>query len=185
MSAAVAATCAKALVICDEGRYRTLMPEFDGFSFQIAVRLLFQVCESERVSIRRSRGEMTSELQLSCPCRWPADGAIQSSSIAVGLDMVASRPTMAWKLHSALRSQLRRASICRGEILCACKWICTVERGASLVDPRLGLGWSKQCIAGIPIIEIMPLTAKRNCDGMSTLMTGPEAKLKNFGCHVV
>ena len=43
ISAAVASICAKALLICDEGRYLTLIPELAGSAFQEAVRLAFHV----------------------------------------------------------------------------------------------------------------------------------------------
>ena len=53
------------------------------------------------------------------------------------------------------------------------------------MDPKLVLGWSTMSMAGMPIVEMMPLTAKRNCEGTSTLMTGPAAKLKKLGRHAV
>ena len=98
MSAAVVSTCANACLIRDDGRYRTLIPELVGSVFQAVVRLAVQVRVSDRVSIKISRGDITTELQLRWPCVWPAPVVMQSNSIAVGLAMVCSQPTIAWKL---------------------------------------------------------------------------------------
>ena len=68
MSAAVVSTCANGFLIWLDGRYRTLIPEFVGSAFQAVVRLAVQVDVSDRVSIRISRGDMTTELQLRSPC---------------------------------------------------------------------------------------------------------------------
>ena len=67
MSAAVVSTCAKGFLIWHDGRYRTLIPEFVGSTFQAVVRLVDQVRVSVRVSIRMRRGDMTTELQLRSP----------------------------------------------------------------------------------------------------------------------
>ena len=55
----------------------------------------------------------------------------------------------------------------------------------SFVDPRLGRGRSIVWSAGSSMVEISPLTAGPNCDGMSTLMIGPLLKLKKFRRQVV
>ena len=68
MSAAVAATCAKIGFVFVDGRYRTLMPAVVGFLYHASVRLEFHVGASERVSISRSLGDMTSVLQLRDAC---------------------------------------------------------------------------------------------------------------------
>ena len=95
MSAVVASTCANGALICNERRYRTLIPDVDGSEFQAAVRCLFQVSVPFLVSIKISRGDNTSALQLRSPSWCPAAVAIVSRSIAVGLDIVVNIPTMA------------------------------------------------------------------------------------------
>ena len=110
---------------------------------------------------------------------------MQSINNAVGLAIVFKQPTIAWKSVSALRSHFSSDSIWRGEIFPAYRCICMVALGASLVEPKLLLGWSMVCNAGKPIVEMMPLTANRNCAGTSTLMIGPAENVKKFGLHAV
>ena len=111
MSAVVASTCANVGFTLAEGRYRTLIPADVGCRFQASVRCLVQVVASVRVSTKSSFGEMTSLLQHKSAWVCPADADMQSSSIAVGLDMVFSTPTMACTSLSALLSQPSRASV--------------------------------------------------------------------------
>ena len=95
MSAEVASTCAKVDFVLEEGRYRILMPAMVGSCRHAVVKLLLQAWLSDRVSTSSSRGEMTRVLQLSSACVKPADADMTSTSIAVGLDMEVSTPTMA------------------------------------------------------------------------------------------
>ena len=62
MSAAVACTCANRGLVLADALYRILIPDVLGFCCQAAVRLVPQVDASERVSTRRSLGEMISVL---------------------------------------------------------------------------------------------------------------------------
>ena len=96
MSAAVACTCANRGLVLEDALYLILMPDVFGFCCQAVVRLELQVDASERVSTKRSLGEMTSVLQLRAACVWPAVGDMTSTSIAVGLAMVLVVPMMAW-----------------------------------------------------------------------------------------
>ena len=58
---------------------------------------------------------------------------------------------------------------------------CSDARGASFVDPRLGLELSMQWSAGSPRESITALTMCLPCSGVSTMMVGPIVKLKKFG----
>ena len=110
ISAEVAATCANVALVLVDGRYRILMPAVLGSCCHAAVRLELQTWLSARVSTSSNRGEMTSVLQLSPACVWPAAADMTSTSIAVGFDMVVSTPTMAWKSLSALPSHVSKVS---------------------------------------------------------------------------
>ena len=95
MSAAVASTCAKVVLVWLEGRYRILIPAVVGSDRHAVVKLVLQAWLSDRVSTSNNRGEMTRVLQLRSACVKPADADMTSTSIAVGLDMVVSTPMMA------------------------------------------------------------------------------------------
>ena len=142
ISAEVASTCAKAVFVLVEGRYRILMPAVIGSCCHAAVKLLLQAWLSDRVSTRSSRGEMIRVLQLNSACVKPADADITSTSIAVGLDMVVSTPMIAWKSWSALPSQVSMASRWIGDNFPCSMCRCMVLRGISFVVPKLGRGWS-------------------------------------------
>ena len=116
------------------------MPADSGSWSHAAVRLVFLESVSDRVSTRTRRGDITSELQPSDPCVNPAAHDMHSRSIEVGLVIVLVTATMAWNCLSALRSHFSSDSMCSGETLPACRWICMEDLGASLVDPKLVLG---------------------------------------------
>ena len=97
MLAAVACTWAKGCLVKEDGRKRTLRPAVAGSCCHAAVRLEHHVMLSDLVSISMRRGEMSNELQLRHPCTWPAAADMQSSSRAVGLDMVFITPTIVSK----------------------------------------------------------------------------------------
>ena len=96
MSAVVAWTWAKSGFALDDGLYLILIPDVLGLCCQDAVRFVLQVVASVRVSTRSKRGEMTSVLQHKEAWVCPAAEDMTSTSMAVGLAMVLSTPTMAW-----------------------------------------------------------------------------------------
>ena len=71
--------------------------------------------------------------------------------------------------------------MCIVVIFPASKCRCSDARGASVVDPRLGLELSMQWSAGSPRESITALTVCLPCSGVSMTMVGPVAKLKKFG----
>ena len=82
-----------------------------GCRFHACVRCVVQVGASVRVSTKSSLGEMTRVLQHKSAWVCPAVADMQSNSIAVGLDMVLTTPTMAWTSLRALLSHLSRDSM--------------------------------------------------------------------------
>ena len=142
MSAVVAWTCAKSGFVLVDGLYLILIPEVVGLCSHDDVRLVLQVIASVRVSTRSKRGEITSVLQHREPWVCPAAGDMTSTSMAVGLAMVLCTPTMAWKSCSVMLSHLSSVSMCIGVIFPGSKCNCSDVRGASFVEPKLGLGLS-------------------------------------------
>ena len=71
--------------------------------------------------------------------------------------------------------------MCIVVIFPASKCKCSDARGASLVDPKLGLGLSIHWRAGSPRASITALAVCLQCSGVSMKMVGPFAKLKKFG----
>ena len=161
------------------------MPAVVGLRCQAAMRQEFHDSVLARISISMRRGEITSELQLMSPCSCPAAAAIQSSSIAVGLLIVDSVPTMACKSLSALCIHLSNDSICTAVILSGSRWMWMHARVASLLLPRLVRGLSMARTAGMPMVETKLLAANWNWVGTSTQMVGPVPELKKLGFHIV